>query len=90
MTDLDLRSMTDLEDVNTELEQGVLDGLELPPGIKELEIRWYSGRQYARWMQNQVGGGVRAPAPFPFFRVMRLYNFPNLKNLHGLVELPLL
>ncbi|CAD6258543.1 unnamed protein product [Miscanthus lutarioriparius] len=53
----------------------------------ELRIR---GRQYARWMQNQVGGGVQGPASFPFLRVMKLCDFPNLKNLHGLVELPCL
>jgi Leucine-rich repeat (LRR) protein len=75
---------------NTELEQAVLDGLEPPPRIKELKIHRYLGKQYARWMLNQVGGGVQGPTPFPFFRVLRLYDLPNLKNLHGLVELPCL
>ena len=68
----------------------MLDSLEPPPGIKELEIHWYSGRQYARWMQSQLGCGVQGAAPFPFLRVMKLYNFTNLKHLHGLVELPCL
>ncbi|CAD6255046.1 unnamed protein product [Miscanthus lutarioriparius] len=77
---LDLQWMADdAEEVNTELEQAVLDGLEPPPGIKGMKISGYSGRQYTRWMQNQVGGGVQGPAPFPF-----------LRNLHGLVELPCL
>jgi len=79
-----------MEEVNTELQHDVLDGLEPPPGIKELEIHWYSGRQYARWMQSQLGCGVQGAAPFPFLRVMKLYNFTNLKHLHGLVELPCL
>jgi len=75
-------------EVNTELEQAVLDGLELPPGIKELKIRGYSGTQYARWIQNEVGGGVQGLAYFQLLRVMNLCNFSNLKHLHGLVELP--
>jgi hypothetical protein len=78
------------KEVNTKLEQDVLDGLEPPPGIKELEIHAYLGRQYARWMQNQVVDGVRGPTPFPFLRVMKLINFPNLKHVHGLVDLPCL
>ncbi|CAD6255044.1 unnamed protein product [Miscanthus lutarioriparius] len=85
-----LSRLQKLGEANTELEQAVLDGLEPPPGIKELEISEYTGRQYARWMQNQVGGRVQGPAPFPFLKVMRLFDLPNLKNLHGLVELPCL
>jgi Leucine-rich repeat (LRR) protein len=88
---LDLHWMSNnMEEVNTELQQDVLDVLEPPPGIKELEIHWYSGRQYAGWMQIQVGGGVQGPAPFPFLRVMWLCDLPNLKHLDGLVELPCL
>ncbi|CAD6258550.1 unnamed protein product [Miscanthus lutarioriparius] len=78
------------KEVNTELEQAVLDGLEPPPGIKMLDIDGYSGRQYAGWMQSQVGGGVQGPAPFPFLRVMWLRDLPKLKHLDGLVELPCL
>ncbi|XP_066339021.1 putative disease resistance protein RGA1 [Miscanthus floridulus] len=78
------------KEVNTELQQDVLDVLEPPPGIKKLDIRGYSGRQYAGWMQSQVGGGVQGPAPFPFLRVMLLCDLPNLKHLDGLVELPCL
>ncbi|CAD6258568.1 unnamed protein product [Miscanthus lutarioriparius] len=78
------------KEVNTELEQAVLDGLEPPPGIKMLDIHGYSGRQFAGWMQSQVGGGVQGPAPFPFLREMRLCYLPNLKHLDGLVELPCL
>jgi len=76
---LGLKWMADYtKEVNTELEQAVLDGLEPPPGIKMLFIHGYSGRQYAGWMQNQVGGGVQGPAPFPFLRVMWLCDLPNL------------
>ncbi|CAN6315027.1 unnamed protein product [Urochloa humidicola] len=61
---LDLQWMTYGHDagevVNTELYQAVLNGLEPPPSIKELEIFGYSGRQYAQWMQNQLGGGLLA------------------------------
>jgi hypothetical protein len=76
-------------EVNIELKQDVLNGLEPPPGIKELEIRGYSGRVNAQWMQNQVGG-AQGLAYFQFFRVMNLCNFSNLKHLYGLVELPCL
>ncbi|CAD6255026.1 unnamed protein product [Miscanthus lutarioriparius] len=77
-------------EVDTELEQAVLDGLEPPPQIKELKINGYSGSQYAEWMQNKVSGRVQGLVHFPFFRVVKLYDFPNLKHLHGLVELPCL
>ncbi|RLM70253.1 hypothetical protein C2845_PM17G00680 [Panicum miliaceum] len=75
---------------NPKLEQAVLDGLEPPPGIKGLEIVGYSGRECARWMQDQVGGGVQRLSYFPYLRVMHLHNFPNLKHLDGLAELPCL
>jgi len=75
---------------NTKLEQAVLDGLEPPPGIKVLRINGYSVREFARWMQNQVGGGVLVPTYFTVLRVMKLNNFPNLKHLYGLAELPCL
>ncbi|KAJ1256646.1 hypothetical protein BS78_K337800 [Paspalum vaginatum] len=77
-------------EANTELEEAVLDGLEPPPGIKELEISGYSGRKYARWMQNQVGGEVKGLSYFQFLRVMKLSDFLKLKHLDGLVELPCL
>ncbi|CAO2192056.1 unnamed protein product [Urochloa humidicola] len=80
----------DVGGVNTEMEQAVLDGLEPPPGIKELNISGYSGRQYAWWMQNQAGSGVNGLPSFLFLRVMTLFKFPNLKHLHGLAELPCL
>jgi hypothetical protein len=88
---LDLQWIADdTEEVNAKLEQAVLDGLEPPTGIKELLMTRYSGSQYSRWMQNQVGGRVQGPAPFPFLRVMELIDFLNLKHLDGLVELPCL
>ncbi|WVZ54680.1 hypothetical protein U9M48_005444, partial [Paspalum notatum var. saurae] len=77
-------------EVNTELEEAVLDCLEPPPGIEELQISGYSGRKYARWMQDQVGGEVKGLAYFQFLRVMKLSNFLKLKHLDGLVELPCL
>jgi len=40
------------EKVDTMLEEAVLDGLEPPAGIKELEICGYSGEKYAWWMHN--------------------------------------
>ncbi|KAJ1273931.1 hypothetical protein BS78_05G023400 [Paspalum vaginatum] len=86
---LEWKRYYDVGEVNTELQQGVLDGLEPPPGIKELEMYGYSGSQYAQWMQNEVGGGQGIPH-FSFLRVMNLSNFPNLKQLCGLVELPCL
>jgi len=80
----------DVGEGNTELRPAVLDGLEPPAGIKELEICGYSGRRYAQWMQNQVGGGVHGLSHFPFLRVMELRDFPNLKHLRGLAGLPFL
>ncbi|KAJ1273942.1 hypothetical protein BS78_05G024500 [Paspalum vaginatum] len=77
-------------EVNFELEEAVLDGLEPPPGIKELEISGYSGRKYARWMQDKVGGEVKGLAYIKFLRVMKLSDFLKLKHLDGLVELPCL
>ena len=87
---LDWNRHDGIGEANTELQQGVLDGLEVPPGIKKLEIRGYSGRQYARWMQNEVGGRGQGIAHFSFLRVMNLSDFPILKQLCGLMELPCL
>ncbi|KAJ1256654.1 hypothetical protein BS78_K338600 [Paspalum vaginatum] len=87
---LEWKRYYDVGEVNTERQQGVLDGLEPPPGIKELEIYGYSGSRYAQWMQNKVGGGGQGIAHFSFLRVMNLSTFPNLKELCGLVELPCL
>ncbi|KAG2481086.1 hypothetical protein PVAP13_J683269 [Panicum virgatum] len=64
-------------EVDTMLEEAVLDGLEPPAGIKELEICGYSGENYAWWMHNQVVG-------------TELSDFQGLKHLQGLVELPCL
>ncbi|KAG2481080.1 hypothetical protein PVAP13_J683371 [Panicum virgatum] len=79
------------EKVDTMLEEAVLDGLEPPVGIKELEICGYSGEKYAWWMQNQVvGTEVKGQACFQFLRAMKLSDFQGLKHLQGLVELPCL
>ncbi|XP_039833478.1 putative disease resistance protein RGA1 [Panicum virgatum] len=79
------------EKVDTMLEEAVLDGLEPPAGIKELEICGYSGEKYAWWMQNQVvGTEVKGQACFQFLRAMKLSDFQGLKHLQGLVELPCL
>jgi Leucine-rich repeat (LRR) protein len=79
-------------EVNTELVHGVLDGLEPPSGLKELIIYTYPGMQYARWMQDRVSGGIQGLplVYFPSLRVMKLCDFPNLKHLCGLAELPCL
>ncbi|KAG2481270.1 hypothetical protein PVAP13_J683330 [Panicum virgatum] len=72
-------------------EEAVLDGLEPPAGIKELEICGYSGEKYAWWMHNQVvGTEVKGQACFQFLRAMKLSDFQGLKHLQGLVELPCL
>ncbi|KAL6641991.1 hypothetical protein ACP70R_020172 [Stipagrostis hirtigluma subsp. patula] len=78
------------EKVNNEMEQAVLNGLEPPSGIRSLHIAGYAGGQYARWMLKKVGGCVRNFQQFPFLTVMRLSDFPNLKHLEGLMELPCL
>ena len=82
--------MCDGRQENLKLEQVILDGLEPPPKIKELKIEGYSGRECARWMWNQVGGGVQGLPYLLFLRMLKLYNFPNLKHLDGLAELPCL
>ncbi|XP_062202662.1 disease resistance protein RGA2-like [Phragmites australis] len=80
----------DLDNVNTELEQAVLDGLEPPSGIQVLKIMRYSGRQYARWMLKQAGGGAQGAPQFTCLKVMELSFLRNIKHLEGLVELPCL
>ncbi|XP_062202657.1 disease resistance protein RGA2-like [Phragmites australis] len=80
----------DLDNVNAELEQAVLDGLEPPSGIKRLDIRGCAGGQYARWMLKQAGGGAQGPPQFTCLTVMRLSWLVNIKHLEGLVELPCL
>ncbi|TVU31069.1 hypothetical protein EJB05_22736, partial [Eragrostis curvula] len=76
-----------MEDVNTEVEQAVFDGLEPPSEIKEIEIVGYGGeKRYALWMLKQAGGR----AHFPFLMQITLSGFPNLRHLEGLVELPCL
>ncbi|KAL6871020.1 hypothetical protein ACP4OV_014868 [Aristida adscensionis] len=76
-------------EVNTETDQAVLNGLEPPSGIRNLNIAGYTGRQYARWMLKQVGG-VQNLQQFPFLTMMRLSDFQNLKHLEGLMGLPCL
>jgi Leucine-rich repeat (LRR) protein len=78
--------------VNTQLVHGILDGLEPPSGLKKLTMYGYPGMQYARWMQNRVGGGVQGLplVYFPSLKVMELHSFPNMKHLCGLAELPCL
>ena len=66
-------------------EVAVLNSLEPPSEIKELKIKQYPGRQYPEWMQKQDG-----LSRFPFLTRMTLSNFPKLKHLKGLVELPCL
>ncbi|CAL4904474.1 unnamed protein product [Urochloa decumbens] len=79
-----------VKEVNSEVEQAVLDGLEPPSGIKRLNIAEFAGGQFASWMLKQVDGGAHAILRFPCLTMMKLSDFPNLKNLEGLVELPCL
>lgn len=74
---------------NTKYELAVLDGLEPPSSIQELEMVGYAGGQFAQWMLRQVGSNVLGLPHFPCLTVMCL-NFPNLRHLQGLVELPCL
>ncbi|KAL6595664.1 hypothetical protein ACP70R_048004 [Stipagrostis hirtigluma subsp. patula] len=78
----------------TNVENGeaipILDGLEPPTGIKVLEINGYTGGRFAQWMLNKVVVGVQESPRFPCLTRMVLCDFPNLKHLGGLVELPCL
>ncbi|KAL6597451.1 hypothetical protein ACP70R_046891 [Stipagrostis hirtigluma subsp. patula] len=76
--------------VNAEKHMVVLDGLEPPSGIEELYIYEYAGGQCARWMLKQVGSASHGISHFLCLKKMKLYDFPNLKHLQGLVELPCL
>jgi hypothetical protein len=67
-----------------------LDGLEPPLGIKRIKICNYGGGRFASWMLKQASGGVRGHGQFPFLTKMSLEDFPNLKHLNGLVQLPCL
>ncbi|CAL4995822.1 unnamed protein product [Urochloa decumbens] len=78
------------KEVISKVEQAVLDGLEPPSWIKRLNIAEFAGGQFASWMLKQVDGGAQAILRFPCLTMMKLSNFPNLKNLEGLVELPCL
>ncbi|KAL6640514.1 hypothetical protein ACP70R_021637 [Stipagrostis hirtigluma subsp. patula] len=76
--------------VNAEKHTVVLDGLEPPSGIEELDIYEYAGGQCARWMLKQIGSVSHGISHFSCLKKMMLYDFPNLKHLQGLVELPCL
>ncbi|KAL6597456.1 hypothetical protein ACP70R_046896 [Stipagrostis hirtigluma subsp. patula] len=76
--------------VNAEKHTAVLDGLEPPSGIEELYIYGYVGGQCAGWMLKQVGSVSHGVPHLSCLKIMTLYNFPHLKHLQGLVELPCL
>jgi hypothetical protein len=67
-----------------------LDGFEPPLGIKRIRINWYEGGRFASWMLKQASGGVQGHCQFPFSTKMSLGDFPNLKHLDGLMQLPCL
>ncbi|KAK3119628.1 hypothetical protein QOZ80_9AG0672990 [Eleusine coracana subsp. coracana] len=71
--------------VNTENELLVLHYLEPPDAIKCLEVHGYAGLLYPWWLLKQ-GGHLR----FPRLSILELSDFPKLKHLHELVELPCL
>jgi hypothetical protein len=76
--------------VNAEHEVAVLDGLEPPLGIKRLKINMFGGEEIACWMLKQAGCRVQGLRPFPFLTEISLHDFPNLKHLDGLVQMPCL
>ncbi|KAL6640511.1 hypothetical protein ACP70R_021634 [Stipagrostis hirtigluma subsp. patula] len=76
--------------VNAEKHTSVLDGLEPPAGIERLCISQYAGGQCAQWMLKKVGSVSLGVPHFSCLKSMWLYDFPNLKHLQGLVELPCL
>jgi Leucine-rich repeat (LRR) protein len=76
--------------VNVEKEFEVFNCLEPPSEIKGLEIKGYPGKKCTEWMQKQVGVRVHGPSQFACLTSMILSNFPKLKHLDGLVELPCL
>lgn len=74
--------------VNVEKEAAVLNALEPPSGIKILKIEGYPGKLCIEWIQKQVGVRVHELSLFRCLTSMTLRNFPNLKHLEGLAELP--
>ncbi|KAL6905721.1 hypothetical protein ACP4OV_003322 [Aristida adscensionis] len=77
-------------EVNVEKEEFILDGLEPPSRIKVLQMSGYAGGRYALWMLDQIDVGVRGAPCFPYLTMLQLSNFPNLKHLQGITELPCL
>ncbi|KAL6641990.1 hypothetical protein ACP70R_020171 [Stipagrostis hirtigluma subsp. patula] len=71
-------------------EEAILDGLEPPSRIEVLQMSGYAGGRYALWMLNQFTAEVQGAPCFPYLTVMKLSNFPNLKHLQGITELPCL
>ncbi|KAL6658299.1 hypothetical protein ACP70R_003885 [Stipagrostis hirtigluma subsp. patula] len=84
------RGLNTEKEVNIEKEEAILDFLEPPSSIEVLKMFGYAGGRYALWMLNQVGVKVPGAPCFPCLTVIRLSCFPNLKHLHGIMELPCL
>lgn len=86
------------EDIDMERELRVLNALEPPSVIKELEILNYHGLHLPCWMTNgrhnctlDIKSNQTVDLPhFPHLTGMVLYHFPKLKHLSRLVGLPLL
>lgn len=84
------------EEIDMEQELRVLNALQPPSGIKELEILNYHGLRLPCWMTNgrhtctlesKSNQAVDLPH-FPHLTAMVLYHFPKLKHLSRLVGLP--
>uniref|UniRef100_A0A0E0MJ35 AAA+ ATPase domain-containing protein n=1 Tax=Oryza punctata TaxID=4537 RepID=A0A0E0MJ35_ORYPU len=78
-----------------EKELRVLNGLEPPSEIKELQIQNYQGRHFSSWMMKQRDSSCLNslleqidPPHFTQLRELVLEKFPNLEFLRGLARLP--
>jgi Leucine-rich repeat (LRR) protein len=81
-----LKQKTNLQNLRLDCARDVgvnsenqLDGLEPPPGIKNLKIVHYSGQESTKWMFR-----------FRLLSRLILSDFPKLERLEGLTELPCL
>ncbi|KAL6658528.1 hypothetical protein ACP70R_004114 [Stipagrostis hirtigluma subsp. patula] len=75
---------------------GVMSALEPPSEVNSLVISSYGGPCLPHWMEKEteysywVGKVLKqtSPCPFPYLTNLILTDFPNIKHLRGLVELP--
>lgn len=77
-------------------ELALLNKLQLPSGIRKLCFHGYPGQQFASWVMKQNDSSVSLEGEinhldspcYSFLAHMKLVDFPNLKHLSGLVNLP--